>query len=1248
MTNFPYFARICKYLLILLVSIALFVVIGITLSVLWILPHIDRYRPEVEYALSSQTGYQIKIAKITGHWQGIAPEFTLNQITLSDQQHHMIVNQVVVTPSWKSLIVFEPIFAKIKINFPHLIIHRDRQSYLWINQLPVRTTGQHNGVNWLLRQKNIVVHHASIKWQDDFKKTAPIWLYDTTLTYTHTPILQSLNVTIAKINKIGRQIRLEAVWHGEDIAHWKKWSGLFSASAKYLQVDPWISGLTKNDIIKAGSGSFHITLDIKQSQLKRIHTVFNIHKMILKFSPTAMPITIKKTLGNLSLFYQADQSYKVLSHFSHLSGDGLFALQNSQLRIHVSPQRKIKAGQLIIQQAKIFSLAAFKHLSDIGLIPAAKNFTAKGHITNMLFEWQDRSALPPKFFIRTDFAKLSGQLNNKKVQAHNISGQLFLNNHYGKLKLDSQNAQFVLAKIFTDPLHFKQLTSTIRWQKQHNQTHLWLEKLFIANQDLRANLQGQYHYHKKANLVLSGTFDHVKASRITHYLPKKMDQLFRKWFSQALKDGTITKAQFSIKGNPFDFPFMNGKGGEFKAQAIGRNIRFNFDHAWPIMNHIDGKLILHNAALHIHANTATIADIHLHHIKAIMPNMMRQPILFVSGRGYATLENYLRFIEKIPDEPQLKEFAQYLHGKGNALFDLTMQIPISEVKNTFLADVALKDNAIYFTSLPIPPANHIKGHLYINERGIQAKNIALTALGGIWNLKAQVNPQKIQSIVITGNANSQLVAKQYIDFLSPYIKGKSPYEIVATIQNGLKNITLHTSLNGTALTLPHPLEKKANDRWPLTLNLYPKQPDGYLIDYMIPIQKIKGMLTVDKNSQIHSSLLQLGTLKTSLLNKGFSLYVDTKKIAIDPWLNIIKNLVGQYSKKNIQKPVAIHIKANQLFLLDAVLNNLTFKAVNFHQDWTGQLTSTELSTKFNIQQKQEKWYARLTKFNLNNLSVFKKLFTHADKKYQPTLGIATAYLHIDNLYYDKMHLGQLDLSAQKENHWQIKTIQFENPHGALSAQLTPSNSNTNSTLTLDINNIGKLLVHLGYPNLIKEGYGTLYGSLSWPNNNDLLNKQDVEGFITLNLYQGLITKINPGIANFFSLLSLQSILRFARLDFSGFTKGFVFDSLTGTIFIKDGVLQSDQLMIKGPSADIKISGLLDFKRNVQHLYVSIVPHILNSSALATGVLFNPWLGLATMISPQALKDPLEQILAVEYEISGSMNYPVVEKKQVLQ
>lgn len=1235
-----------------MVSIALSIVVTISLSALWILPHVDRYRPQLEYLLSAQTGYQIKIAKIAGNWSGIAPQFTLNQITLSDQQHQVIVNQIVLIPSWKSLIAFEPIFANIKVNLPHLMIYRDKQSHLWINQLPVHMTGQHHFTNWVLRQKNIELRNASIKWQDDFKKTEPIWFYNTVATYTHTPIAQLFSFTTAKINKIGRQIALEAVWRGKDIAHWKHWSGLLSVSAKHLQAGSWLSAVTKNNTIQDGSGSLSATLDIKQNKLKNIHAAFNINKMVLNLSPTATPITLKKTLGHLSLFYQTNQSYKVLGKFSRLSGDGLFSLQDSQLDLHVSPQNKIKEGHLTIGQAKIFSLNQLKHLPNIGLAPALKDLAAKGHITNMLLAWRNIPTQPLVFLMEADFAKLSGWLNHQQAQVRNIGGHIFVTQHQGKLVLDSQNSQLIVPKIFTAPLHFQQLSSKISWQ-QYNQTHIQLEKLFIVNQDFRAKLAGQYDKHHKANLVLSGTFDQVKAQNITHYIPKKMHLSFRKWFSQALKNGTVEKAQFSIKGNPLYFPFVNGKGGEFKAKAIGHNIRFNFHPAWPIMDNIDSKLDFHNASLQIQANTATIAKIHLNQVKIAVPNVTHQPTLFASGRGYATLENYLRFVEKIPRQHRLAQFIRHLHGKGSALLDLSLQIPITKHvkhKEKFLANVALKDNAIYFTNLPIPPAKHITGHLYINQHGMRAKNITLTALGGKWQLMAQANPKKTQLVTITGQANSRALAKKYINFLSPYIKGKSRYQIVATIQNGLKNITMHSSLNGTALSLPHPLAKKANSDWPLALTLHSNQPNGWLIDYMIPTQKIKGEVAIDKNGHIHKNLLQLGTLKTSLLNKGFSLFIDTKKIIIDPWLNMMNNLVGQYSKKNIPKPVAIHIKANQLVLLDKVLNNLIFQALNNrNHNWTGELTSTELSTKFSIQQKSKELYARLTKFNLNDLDVFKKLLTTNDKKNQPPLGVASAHIHIDNFYHGIRNLGQLDLSAQQKKYWQIKTIKLINPNGVLSAKLTPSNNNINSTLTLNTNNIGKLLARLGYPHMIKGGYGTLRGSLSWSNNIVLLNKPDITGFITLNFYQGRIAKVNPGISNFFSLLSLQSILRFARLDFSDFASGFAFDSFKGTIHLKGGILQSNQLMINGPVADIAINGLLDFKRNLMHLHVSILPHILDSTTLTTGMAaLNPWLGIATLFSQQALKNPLEKILAIEYEISGSIDHPVVEKKQALQ
>jgi uncharacterized protein YhdP len=82
--------------------------------------------------------------------------------------------------------------------------------------------------------------------------------------------------------------------------------------------------------------------------------------------------------------------------------------------------------------------------------------------------------------------------------------------------------------------------------------------------------------------------------------------------------------------------------------------------------------------------------------------------------------------------------------------------------------------------------------------------------------------------------------------------------------------------------------------------------------------------------------------------------------------------------------------------------------------------------------------------------------------------------------------------------------------------------------------------------------------------------------------------------------------------------------------------------MRGPSADVEMNGGLDLSRETQELRVRVVPSLGDSAAIGIGIV-NPVAGVAAAIAQRLLKNPLGQIFAFDYAVSGSWGDPKVEK-----
>jgi uncharacterized protein YhdP len=202
-----------------------------------------------------------------------------------------------------------------------------------------------------------------------------------------------------------------------------------------------------------------------------------------------------------------------------------------------------------------------------------------------------------------------------------------------------------------------------------------------------------------------------------------------------------------------------------------------------------------------------------------------------------------------------------------------------------------------------------------------------------------------------------------------------------------------------------------------------------------------------------------------------------------------------------------------------------------------------------------------------------------------------------------------------------------------------------SHFTIESGNVGKLLDRFGYRDTFYKGEGRVSSDLRWPGALPDFDVSRVSGRVDLDLKNGRFAKVDPGVARLLGVLSLQSLPRRIRLDFTDvFSEGFAFDELKGSASVTSGLFESDNLTMKGPAADVAIKGNVNLGANTQQLNVHVEPHMAESVALATGAaLINPVIGVAALAAQKVLQDPFSKIFSVDYLLTGSISDPVVKK-----
>jgi len=260
-------------------------------------------------------------------------------------------------------------------------------------------------------------------------------------------------------------------------------------------------------------------------------------------------------------------------------------------------------------------------------------------------------------------------------------------------------------------------------------------------------------------------------------------------------------------------------------------------------------------------------------------------------------------------------------------------------------------------------------------------------------------------------------------------------------------------------------------------------------------------------------------------------------------------------------------------------------------------------------------------------------------------------LTAERFEYHGRPFGRVELAAQRSGgDWRIEKLTMANPDASFKASgLWRSGTPSLSALEFDLQagDAGGLLNRLGYRDLVKGGSAKLQGSLSWIGTPTAIDYPSLAGQVKLEAHNGRFLEIEPGIGKLIALMSLQSLPRRIAFDFRDvFSKGFEFEHISSSGQIAGGVMAVEDFRMSGSSADVSMKGKVDLARETQDLNVRVIPSLGGSAATVIALAVNPLLAIPAAIAQKILKDPLGQIFAFNYSVTGGWAEPQVERLAV--
>jgi uncharacterized protein YhdP len=202
-------------------------------------------------------------------------------------------------------------------------------------------------------------------------------------------------------------------------------------------------------------------------------------------------------------------------------------------------------------------------------------------------------------------------------------------------------------------------------------------------------------------------------------------------------------------------------------------------------------------------------------------------------------------------------------------------------------------------------------------------------------------------------------------------------------------------------------------------------------------------------------------------------------------------------------------------------------------------------------------------------------------------------------------------------------------------------SRTHLAMDFASEDVARMLDALGFVGIFQGGRTSAKLDAVWPGGPSALALANMDGTLKVDIAKGRILEVQPGVGRLFSLVSVTELPRRLALDFGDVVgKGFGFDSITGDFRFANGDASTQNLKIRGPAAEITITGRTGLKTHDYDQEVLVVPH-LGSSLPIVGAIAGGPVGAAAGLAVQGiLGHGLNQAARKRYHVTGTWEKPV--------
>ncbi len=1246
------------------------------------LPFADTLRPEIAAWAEGALGQAIDIGRLDADWRGMEPGLILIDTTLVDETGQPLLHLErarIGLDLWASLRRLALVPGRIHLSGLRLAVIRDAQGRLHIRGLDrgrPRGEGGRDFARWLLGHKRLTVEDSEIHYRDESAADINEWTFrHVTLDLRNHRGRHLIDATLALPYRMGHGLDLALELQG-DVLSAHRWSGRGYLSIRGLRLER-LPAQWRDLPLRIDGGRLESQLWAwwENGRLQRLNGTLELHELILLRQRDRRVLRIEEAGGVIDWQGEANGRWWLAAQRLRLRTE-IRDTPPSRLWIHHRPgdAHQPPRWELALDHLHLEDLVRIGRFSERlppPLETALHRLRPRGRLDDLRLT-AERHRDQWRYQLQASVHGLRNHPWQWIPGSDGVDGEIRLSERGGAARLQGRRLRLDLERLYDRPLPLTRLQAEVHWRRAPRAwvvdiTNLHGENRYLAlAAHLRLNLPTD---GRSPRLILGTRLRLPNPDHLRDHLPTRLlAPGLRDWLDQALHAGAIEDGEILYLGRTHQFPFREDQG-RLAIQLRLTQGRLTPAPGWPRIDAIQGHLAIDHRRLWLHSASGRIYRSRLHDVEVTLPELgAPEQRLEIQGRVNSDAADVLRYLHQSPLE---EAFASALHpfeAQGPLRLRLGLVIPLHDAEVTVDGHARL-DGVRLRSELYAVDLQALRGPLRFDQRGIASPGLQgrQDGLPLELALETEDHPHRLH---IDGHGRIhrealRLLLARYSDYphWADYTAGQTRWSGRLTLplsedDPSPPRLTLHSNLQGLAVTLPAPLAKPSDRRIPFGLTMELGEEERRLgIDY----GELRALLELRREGEdfhLHRGAVGLGRQPRLPDEDGLWFTGHLPYFSWSAWSRVLfpedgrpplfpdegSATLGQY----------YDITLDELEVFDFRFQDVALQAADSAQGWTIHTRGPRLAGTVFVP-------LTVTTAPLSMDMRRLHLRTPPPEDRTPSTTRPTELpafvIDAEDFRFDRLRFGRLSLRASRI------------PRGLRLDRLTMRTAVTDITargqwledppapersrpeqrsrfhIEADSSDLGATLKEWDYAGTIEGGRGRILIDAHWPGNPAQFDLARLEGQLELHLENGRLLEIEPGAARIFGLISLQALPRRLALDFSDlFEKGFAFDRIAGRYRVKDGIATTQGLVMEGPAGRIVARGDIDLARRRYDQEVAVIPPLSKSlPLLGTALTGAPPVGATLLLLQRLLEKPLSELSTIRYRVTGPWNAPNVER-----